>query len=90
VRRASDPIVGNALDVRGAYFGASRMVAVISVLASDNSPSDKLVIDGGAGRICMKLGIVGRKWPEMASPYQSLREEPNALRMIVCREPHVG
>jgi outer membrane autotransporter protein len=49
VNLASDPIVGNVLQVRGNYVGAvgSRIV-LNTFLAGDNSPSDRLVINGGS------------------------------------------
>ncbi|HYB08480.1 MAG TPA: autotransporter outer membrane beta-barrel domain-containing protein, partial [Alphaproteobacteria bacterium] len=49
VNLASDPIVGNILLVQGSYVGASGMLNLNTVLGSDNSPSDKLVISGGTG-----------------------------------------
>ncbi len=47
VNLASDPVVGNVLEVRGNYVGAGGTMNVNTVLGSDNSPSDKLVISGG-------------------------------------------
>ncbi len=49
VNLASDPIVGNVLAVQGNYVGAGGALNFNTVLASDNSPSDKLVISGGTG-----------------------------------------
>ncbi|MBC8742909.1 autotransporter outer membrane beta-barrel domain-containing protein [Paraburkholderia sp. UCT31] len=48
VNLASDPIVGNVLSVsNGNYAGAGGRMNINTVLAGDNSPSDKLVIIGG-------------------------------------------
>jgi outer membrane autotransporter protein len=47
VNLASDPIVGNVLEVQGNYVGSGGRMNVNTVLGSDNSPSDKLVISGG-------------------------------------------
>jgi autotransporter-associated beta strand protein len=44
---ASDPTVGNVLAINGNYVGAGGAMNVNTVLASDNSPSDKLVISLG-------------------------------------------
>jgi outer membrane autotransporter protein len=47
VNLASDPIIGNALEVRGNYVGAGGSLTVNAFLGSDGSPSDRLVINGG-------------------------------------------
>ena len=44
---ASDLIVGNVLEVQGNYIGAGGALNLNTVLASDNSPSDTLVISAG-------------------------------------------
>jgi type V secretory pathway adhesin AidA len=41
--------IGNQLNVAGNYVGANGVLNVKTVLAGDGSPSDKLVISGGAG-----------------------------------------
>jgi outer membrane autotransporter protein len=46
---ASDPIVGNVLLVQGNYVGNGGTMNINTVLGSDNSPSDKLVISLGTG-----------------------------------------
>jgi autotransporter-associated beta strand protein/YVTN family beta-propeller protein len=49
VNLASDPIVGNVLQVSGNYVGAGGSRIVLNTfLAGDNSPSDRLVINGGS------------------------------------------
>jgi outer membrane autotransporter protein len=47
VNLASDPIVGNVLEVRGNYAGAGGAMNINTVLGNDDSPTDKLVISGG-------------------------------------------
>jgi outer membrane autotransporter protein len=47
VNLASDPIVGNVLQVNGNYLGANGFMNINTYLGRDNSPSDKLVINGG-------------------------------------------
>ena len=48
VNLASDPIVGNVLQVSGNYVGSGGSRIVLNtLLAGDNSPSDRLVINGG-------------------------------------------
>ncbi len=48
VRLGSGASIGNVLEVRGAYGGAGGTMAINTVLGGDGSPSDRLVINGGA------------------------------------------
>ena len=49
VRLASGVSIGNVLEVRGNYVGAGGTMAINTFLGGDGSPSDRLVINGGAG-----------------------------------------
>jgi fibronectin-binding autotransporter adhesin len=48
VRLASGTSIGNVLEVRGAYQGVGGTLAINTFLGGDGSPSDRLVINGGA------------------------------------------
>ncbi|MGJ7526941.1 autotransporter outer membrane beta-barrel domain-containing protein [Variovorax sp. GB1P17] len=57
----NDGVNFGAFTVRGNYFGGSgALVQVNTVVAGDNSPSDKLVIDGGAASGGTGLRVVNR------------------------------
>jgi outer membrane autotransporter protein len=57
----NDGVNFGAFTVRGNYFGGSgALVQVNTVLAGDNSPSDRLVIDGGAASGATGLRVVNR------------------------------
>lgn len=57
----NDAVNFGAFTVRGNYFGGSgALVQVNTVLAGDNSPSDRLVIDGGAASGATGLRVVNR------------------------------
>lgn len=57
----NDGVNFGAFTVRGNYFGGSgALVQVNTVLAGDNSPSDKLVIDGGTASGGTGLRVVNR------------------------------
>lgn len=57
----NDGVNFGAFTVRGNYFGGSgALVQVNTVLAGDNSPSDRLVIDGGAAYGATGLRVVNR------------------------------
>lgn len=57
----NDGVNFGAFTVRGNYFGGSgALVQVNTVLAGDNAPSDKLVIDGGAASGATGLRVVNR------------------------------
>ncbi|MBN8755099.1 MULTISPECIES: autotransporter outer membrane beta-barrel domain-containing protein [Variovorax] len=57
----NDGVNFGAFTVRGNYFGGSgALVQVNTVLAGDNAPSDKLVIDGGAASGGTGLRVVNR------------------------------
>jgi outer membrane autotransporter protein len=57
----SDPIIGNVLEVRGAYVGAGGTMAINTFLGGDDSPSDRLVINGGTatGNTAVEVTNVG-------------------------------
>ncbi len=46
IQLASGESVGNVLEVRGGYIGASGTMAINTFLGGDGSPSDRLVING--------------------------------------------
>ncbi len=57
----NDGIGFGAFTVRGNYFGGSgALLQVNTVLAGDNAPSDKLVIDGGAASGSTGLRVINR------------------------------
>ncbi|SOD22676.1 outer membrane autotransporter barrel domain-containing protein [Variovorax sp. YR752] len=57
----NDGVNFGAFTVRGNYFGGSgALMQVNTVLAGDNSPSDKLVIDGGAASGSTGIRVVNR------------------------------
>lgn len=57
----NDGLNFGAFTVRGNYFGGSgALMQVNTVLAGDNSPSDKLVIDGGAASGSTGIRVVNR------------------------------
>ncbi|HEX7865771.1 MAG TPA: autotransporter outer membrane beta-barrel domain-containing protein [Variovorax sp.] len=57
----NDGVNFGAFTVRGNYFGGSgALMQVNTVLAGDNSPSDKLVIDGGTASGATSLRVVNR------------------------------
>ena len=48
IQLASGESIGNVLEVRGNYMSAGGSMAINTFLGNDSSPSDKLVINGGA------------------------------------------
>jgi N-acetylmuramoyl-L-alanine amidase len=60
----NDGVNFGAFTVRGNYFGGSgALMQVNTVLAGDNAPSDKLVIDGGAASGATVDHQLVRRWP---------------------------
>ena len=49
IQLASGARIGNVLEVRGNYLGAGGTIAINTFLGGDGSPSDRLVINDGAG-----------------------------------------
>jgi outer membrane autotransporter protein len=56
----NDGVGFGALTVRGNYVGAGGTLTVNSVLAGDNAPSDKLVIDGGRATGTTPINVINR------------------------------
>ncbi len=48
IQLASEASIGNVLEVRGNYLGAGGTMNINTFLGGDGSPSDRLVINGGA------------------------------------------
>jgi outer membrane autotransporter protein len=61
IQLASGVSIGNVLAVRGDYSGVGATMAINTFLGSDGSPSDKLVIDGGAatGNTSARVANIG-------------------------------
>jgi fibronectin-binding autotransporter adhesin len=63
VNLASDPIIGNVLEVRGNYVGVGGRMTVNTFLGSDGSPSDKLVINGGTATGTTSVRVINAGGP---------------------------
>ena len=48
IQLASGESIGNMLDVHGSYVGAGGSMDINTFLGGDGSPSDRLIVDGGA------------------------------------------
>jgi threonine dehydrogenase-like Zn-dependent dehydrogenase len=61
IQLASGMSIGNVLAVRGDYNGVGATMAINTFLGGDGSPSDKLVIDGGAatGNTSVRVANIG-------------------------------
>jgi autotransporter-associated beta strand protein len=61
IQLASGMSIGNVLAVRGDYNGVGATMAINTFLGGDGSPSDRLVIDGGAatGNTSVRVANIG-------------------------------